>query len=260
MIKRMLIAMLLLTAAFRADAVVDMTDIWWNPTESGWGVNVVQSNTTQFLTFFIYGQNGQPTWYVVATEQGADGNYSGTMVATTGTYFGAPWAGAVGVPAGTASFQPIDAYHATLVYTLTNHPPVTKPIERQDLASHVLAGSYVGSIAGKVTGCGNEANNKPSARGTYSLEVTQVADASATLTFSFVNGAACTLSGPLTHFGKIYQMANAQYSCTGVVFSPGPVTATIDSFHPTGQGIEGRWTASTADGCTESIHFSAVLL
>ncbi len=137
---------------------------------------------------------------------------------------------------------------------------MTKAIERQTLAQHALAGSYWGAISGKVTGCANEANNKPNARGRYSLEVTQVGNASATLVFSFIDGTACTLSGPLTQLGKIYQMADAQYSCTAVVYSPVPVTATIDSFHPTGQGIEGRWTAVTGNGCTESIHFSAVLL
>jgi hypothetical protein len=260
MVKRMLFAMLLLTAAFPPAALSDHTDIWWNPAESGWGVNVVQNNTTQFLTFFIYGQNGQPTWYVAATAEAADGNYNGLLYATTGTYYGAPWSGALGAPAGTASFQPLDPYHATVVYALTNGPTVTKAIERQTLASQVLTGNYWGSIAGKVTGCTDPVNNKSNARGRYSLEVTQLADASATLTFTFLDGKVCTLSGPLTHLGRLYQMANAQYSCTETVFSAGAVTATIDSFHPTGQGIEGRWTASTSNGCIESIHFSAVLL
>ena len=37
MLKRTMIALLLASAAMRAGAT-DYTDIWWNPSESGWGV------------------------------------------------------------------------------------------------------------------------------------------------------------------------------------------------------------------------------
>ena len=57
---------LLATPAARA---ADYTDLWWNPAESGWGVNVVQSDTFMFLTFFIYGQDGKPTWYSASLTQ-----------------------------------------------------------------------------------------------------------------------------------------------------------------------------------------------
>ena len=39
----------------------DFTDIWLVPQESGWGVNVVQSDTFLFVTFFIYDAHTQPT-------------------------------------------------------------------------------------------------------------------------------------------------------------------------------------------------------
>ena len=37
-----------------------------------------------------------------------------------------------------------------------------------------------------------------------------------------------------------------------------PRTATIDSLHPTGQGIEGKLTANFGGGCTGVLHFAAV--
>jgi hypothetical protein len=264
MLKRFAFAVLLLGLAFRAGAA-DYTDMWYNASESGWGVNVTQNGTTQFLTFFIYAQNGQPTWLVAATNDDGTGNYTGTgnLFATTGTYYGVPWVGGQGNSVGSASFQPIDTYHATLVYALTNGPKVTKTIQRETLATLATAGSYSGSIGGKVSGCTNAVSNVAAVHARYSLAVTQVGNDSATLTFTFVDstysGMVCTLSGPLAQFGRLYQITNAQYNCTGSGFSPGAVAATVDAFHATGQGVEGRWTATTSDGCAQSIRFAAVL-
>lgn len=262
MLRRSALIILALTIASRAGAA-SYFDLWYDPAESGWGVQVVQSNTFQFLTFFIYGADGKPTWYTAQLTEDAAGNYNGPLYATTGTYFASPWNPAqfTVTAAGTASFQPNGAYRATLVYALTGSPPVTKTIQRQSLTAHVLAGSYSGSIAGSVTGCTNPANNKPNVRGRFNLAITQAGEESAALTFAFVddtyNGVVCTLSGPLTHFGALYRMANAAYSCTGQGITPGMTSAVVERFHSTQQGVEGYWSAS-AGGCTQAIHFAAV--
>jgi hypothetical protein len=42
------------------------TDLWWNPAESGWGMNVVQhSSNAIFATWFSYDEDGTPAWYVL---------------------------------------------------------------------------------------------------------------------------------------------------------------------------------------------------
>ena len=41
-----------------------LSDLWWNPNESGWGVTVDQQQDIMFLTFFIAGSNGSPYWVV----------------------------------------------------------------------------------------------------------------------------------------------------------------------------------------------------
>ncbi len=42
------------------------TDMWWNPTESGWGASIVQHGFGPiFGAFFIYAANGTATWYVL---------------------------------------------------------------------------------------------------------------------------------------------------------------------------------------------------
>ena len=46
--------------------IVNYTDLWWNPEESGWGLSVVQhSSNAIFATWFSYDEDGTPGWYVV---------------------------------------------------------------------------------------------------------------------------------------------------------------------------------------------------
>ena len=93
MLKRLFVVLWLLTAALtaRAGATSSYTDVYFVPTESGWGVFVVQTNTFQFLAFFIYGPDGKPTWYTAQISDDGTGNYTGALYATTGTSFAQPW-------------------------------------------------------------------------------------------------------------------------------------------------------------------------
>ena len=51
-------------------------DLWWNPSESGWGINIAQQGDVMFATWFIYGASRQPTWIFLsrAERSGAQGN------------------------------------------------------------------------------------------------------------------------------------------------------------------------------------------
>ena len=267
MIRRLILAVLLLVSTTYA-AANNYNDVFFDVAEPGWGVFVKQSNTFQFLAFYIYGPSGQPTWYTAQLSNNGDGTgliYSGPLYATTGTYFANPWQGDVATQVGTASFQgsavPEDYFHATLTYTV-NGVTVTKNIQRQTLTAYALSGTYSGSIAGSVSSCGNAANNgNVSAR--FNLNLVQVGDASATLTFNFVDtahsGMVCTLNGPLTHYGGVYTITDAQYACSAAGFSAGSiVSAALNLLDQTGQGVEGKWTATTSVGCSQTIRFAAV--
>ena len=261
MLKRLVLTVFLLFASMNA-AALEYTDVYSNPAEPGWGVFLVQSDTTQFLAFFIYGPDGKPTWYTAQLTQDANGNYNGPLYAITGTYFANPWQGYNIAPVGTASFEPSDIYHATLRYSLTGGPTIVKSVARQSLTPYSLAGNYSGSMSGTITGCALPADNEAHFRGRYSLAVTQTADQASTLTFTFVDtvheGLVCTVPGTLTRLGRLYKL-NGQFSCSGRGEIVGPAGATIDSYHPTGQGIEGRLTTTLADGCNLSLRFAAVL-
>lgn len=267
MIRRLILAVMLLVSATYACANT-FNDVFFDVAEPGWGVFVKQSGTFQFLAFFIYGPNGQPTWYTAQLTDNGDGtalNYTGPLIATTGTYFASPWQGDIATQVGTATFQgsavPEDYFHATLTYTV-NGVSVTKTIQRQTLTPFHLSGTYSGSVAGSVSSCANAANNT-GVGARFNLTVAQVEDVSATLTFNFVDtahsGMVCTLSGPLTHYGGLYTITTAQYSCSGAGFSPGGiVSASVNLLTLSAEGVEGKWTATTTAGCSQSIRFGSV--
>ena len=69
----------------------DVTDIWWNPSASGWGLTLAQHGDNVFGVWFTYDTDGQPLWVVMpgVTFSGPD-SFTGTLYTTTGPYFGAP--------------------------------------------------------------------------------------------------------------------------------------------------------------------------
>jgi len=248
--------LLLASAPVRA---ADYTDIWYVPTESGWGANVVQSDLFMFVTFFIYGPDGKPTWYTAdLTFDGS--SYTGNLYATQGTYWALPWNGAsvTTTPVGTARFTPnaLNVYQATLTWTVTGTGSVTKAIERQTLTTIPLGGDYVGGQTGRYTSCSNAADNS-SYTDRFNLSVAQ-ASGVATFTFTYNDAAAnCTLSGTLEQHGLTYRIPGGPYKCTGgLVFS---TTATLYEIKATSLGIEGRFAATLPNGCREEANFSAVL-
>jgi hypothetical protein len=240
-------------------SATDFTDIWFIPEESGWGVNIVQSDSLLFATFFIYGPDKTPTWYTaLLTFDGT--RYGGGLYRTEGSYWANPWNPAEhpdAVQVGTASFQPdVDAYHATLAYTVNGVGSVSKQIVRQTLTRIVLGGSYVGGQAGTYSNCATSAQNGPYTD-TFALEVTHAVNGSAVLDFTYGSGATCMLSGTVAQFGQLYDMPGATYACTGsLAFT---TSAVVYELKATAQGIEGRLVANLPSGCRESASFSAVL-
>lgn len=68
----------------------DVSDLWWNPAESGWGVNMIMQYDTLFATLFVYGADGRSHWYVASSMVGnaapADQRqyFTGRLYETTG--------------------------------------------------------------------------------------------------------------------------------------------------------------------------------
>jgi hypothetical protein len=253
MLKRFLLALLLLAAAGRA-AAIDYTDIWFNPAEAGWGANVVQSDAFLFITFFIYGSDGKPTWFTAQVTRDASGNFNGTLYSTTGTYYLLPWAGFMGGPVGTASFQPLGPYSAKLIYIVNGVGAVTKVIQRQNLTAITIGGTYSGAQSGTYSNCSMSSTNGPY-RDFLDLQVSQLTNGTVSFGFSYTNFS-CTFAGTLEQHGQFYSVPNASYECTDGL----KTSATMTEIKATSQGIEGRFTSASVGGsCREDAQFSAVL-
>lgn len=118
-------------SAFDRSFARNFQDLWWNPAEPGWGVNVTHQEDTLFATLFTYAANGQPLWLVMPDGARNGATYSGPLYRTTGPAFdAAPWTAINPVVAGTMSFTFADGNSASLTYTVDG-VSVTKQISRQ---------------------------------------------------------------------------------------------------------------------------------
>jgi hypothetical protein len=116
--------------------LADWTDMWWNPSESGWGVNIADQNGVLFILLYLYGQDGNPRWYSGAVFQTSINSfgysiYQGDLISTTGPWFDDPFnPQAVNrQKVGTLTFSPSTPDSAQLSYSV-NGINVSKQIER----------------------------------------------------------------------------------------------------------------------------------
>lgn len=118
----------------------NVTGLWWNPAESGWGINFNQQGSVLFATLFTYDLAGRPLWLVMSNGvRQADGNtFAGDLYQTTGPAFNASPFTPIGASnitkLGTMSVAFLNARAATLNYSV-NGASVTKAIQPQVFGS-----------------------------------------------------------------------------------------------------------------------------
>jgi hypothetical protein len=66
-------------------------DLWWNASESGWGINLAHQGAQIYATWYTYDTDGSPLWLASLMTQTGPSTFSGALFRTTGTPFGAPW-------------------------------------------------------------------------------------------------------------------------------------------------------------------------
>jgi len=205
--------------AIASSSTTDTTDIWWaNPagSENGWGIQFVQNNATVFATMFVYGPDGQPTWYVATLVPPTVGSFvwQGDLYTTTGSWLGTvPYnpASFTVRKVGTMTWILSTISSGTLTYTVDG-VAVMKSLVRQTLASENVAGSYYGGLVYKSVGC-----NPVSAAGAHSdyasLTVTKNA-AVVTILEQLNTGGSCTYSGTYAQTGRMGEIDGGFFSCT----------------------------------------------
>jgi hypothetical protein len=161
---RTLIAAIVLSIGLPAKANTwgtDLTDLWYNPSESGWGINIVHQERLLFLTFFLYGANGAPVWYSASdvqfagTTSGGAWIFSGGLYQTTGPWFGVPSYNSSLVnyrQVGTITVTVPEISAATVTYSVDG-VTVQKNVQRAALKANDASGTYVGAMIGTYSSC-----------------------------------------------------------------------------------------------------------
>ncbi len=116
------------------------TAMWWDPSQSGWGLHVNHVGDLMVATWYTYGADRKAIWLQASTTKGADGVYRGKLYqGTTGT----PYHQINGQPAtagvnevGTASFSFSNGGAGQFSYTIGSVTQ-TKSIVRADYGNAV---------------------------------------------------------------------------------------------------------------------------
>jgi serine protease len=122
-----------------AGAPLNYQGLWFNPAESGWGINFAHQGDTIFASWYTYDLNGKPTWLVMTANKTTGNTYTGQLFQGTGPAFdsvpfrplGSPGGAVIGGLGGTATVTFTDANNAMFTYTVTGTASQAKAITRQ---------------------------------------------------------------------------------------------------------------------------------
>lgn len=112
---------------------VDYTDLWWNPSEPGWGVTLTHQFGTIFATWYAYDDSGKAIWYVASSCAVVSSGCSGDLYQVSGGSMPiVTWNGAnlAVTKVGAVSFAFSNSSTGTMTYTI-NGVDGSKAISRQ---------------------------------------------------------------------------------------------------------------------------------
>jgi len=255
-----------------ANAVTNYTDMWFNPSESGWGANFSQDyNGPIFATFFVYTATGAPTWVVATLAlDPITGLYAGTLYETSG---GAPLTSQNFDPAavqasnvGSASFGATDAASGTLSYTYRGLSVVKhiirEPLYTADTVSNATFLTFTAAGTAFSSHIDSRNNGQCSANypghqtlaGTWRIFPTAVTNSSISFNIGscdanspagqcVISTPVCSFTGTVTQSGRLLSVPGT-LSCTeGHAFSGGQTGAFQATFYEiehTDAGVNGK--------------------
>jgi hypothetical protein len=203
-----------LAPALATSYSTDQSDLWWNPSEAGWGIQFVQRDNLIFATMFVYDPSHIPIWYGGTLYPTGDSfTWSGANYVTSGSWFGnvpynpAQFSSRV---VGTMTWVATSTSTGTLTYTVDG-VSVTKLLTRQTIVLDRFSGNFQGAIHRAASSCSSPANNTTTEL-SAGFFISQVNNTSMSIDTSDALGNVCNYSGTLSQAGQMGSIAGA-YSC-----------------------------------------------
>lgn len=217
-------------------------DVWYTPTEGGWGMNVVQQGSALGFAIYVYDLNQNPIWFLGSGNGNLTQGWTGQMYAYHGPYFGGAFdpASVSFNTVGSFSFALLSVNTAALSYSV-NGVTVTKNLTRLNVGNDDMTGVYGGALVHEDFNCSNPAANHIVADGvTYTINQTGTA---ITIGVRYNDASTCTYNGTYSQTGR-YGNVVGNYSCsTGLNGS-----FSLFEVDSTSQGFNGRFTGSSNTG------------
>ena len=154
--KAIALSIALLTGATPVGATVfsaDQSNLWWNPAESGWGMQLVQQADVVFATMFVYDAQNNPVWYTATlsprgTNANGEDEFAGDLYLTRG-----PWFGQTPFDPATVTYRKVgrlvfgskNVEQASLAYVIDG-TAVAKTVYRQTLRNDDYSGTHMGVV------------------------------------------------------------------------------------------------------------------
>jgi hypothetical protein len=233
----------------------DASDIWWNRDESGWAMQLTNTGTFAFVTVYVYGPDGKPTWVTGELKLGPNATFTGPLyVNDAGPWFGGQWNSAAVTQrqAGTMTFVLTSATTGQITYSVDG-VVVDKAVERTPITLDDHSGNYRAVDARTATGCLDNANNGASVN-TATIQITQ-AGPTMSAVWTLANADVCTHTGTYAQAGRMGTFA-ASYTCTSGEVGTAAYSEMTSSFGVLRARLE---THSTTLGCTTKGRLSGVV-
>jgi hypothetical protein len=241
-----------------AAAASNVTDHWYMPAESGWGVSVTQQDDVAYIVMFVYGPNGEPAWLSAAANRygyrnGGHPGFAGTLYRMNGPWTGGPFdpAKVDATPVGNVTLESFDHDRATLAYSVDGVSQ-TKTVQRLTFRYKDWSGLYRGVARANYRDC----SPAFTPAFTYDDGLVDVEHQGASFRMWFEGKkAACMYTGTYTQHGRIGKVAGS-YVC-----ADGPSgTFTIDGLESIERAIGGRIETSHPSCSSASLDFAGFSL
>jgi len=221
--------------ALATPQLINGSDMWFDPAESGWGLNIFHQGDTLFAALFVYGPDSQPRWYVASSLTGGPPIYSGPLYEATGPAFSGPFnpSNVAVRQVGTMTVN-LGSDVSSLDYTVDG-VHVTKQVRPFTFRRTNLTGNYYGYQYQP------EAGGAPEIRRDQNLDI-QDDGTNITMESQSDSETGCTYSGTHGQSGQI-ETISGTYFC-GASTNPIRSGSWLMSVDPTPDGFTGSFTGN----------------